>query len=220
MGAQLAVEVADGVLSFRSADGGTLLRFAIDSAHMHAETGLRFEVVGEQHFYGLGEGGQQFDRLGITRRFWNFQANRGQGADIAIPLLVSQAGYALFFANSAAAHLETADVYDGTWIEYKTAAASLDFYVIGGRDLRAVFAGVADLLGHATMPPRWALGYMQSSRHFDSPDEVRELARSFRDKGCAQLPRQGYSMRRADLSLDLRRRQGDEPWCRLPGIRT
>ncbi|HUB49396.1 MAG TPA: TIM-barrel domain-containing protein [Acetobacteraceae bacterium] len=181
--AQLTADAADGTLTFRSADGRALLRFAIDSAAMQDDLGLRFEVVGEQHFYGLGEGGQQFDRLGIARRFWNFQANRGQGADIAIPLLVSQAGYALFFDNSAAAHLETADVYDGTWLEYKTAAAPLDFYVIGGRDLRAVFAGIADLLGHATMPLRWALGYMQSSRHFNSPDEVQALGRTFRDKG-------------------------------------
>jgi alpha-glucosidase (family GH31 glycosyl hydrolase) len=36
-------------------------------------------------------------------------------------------------------------------------------YLIGGSDLRQVLGDVADLLGHATMPPRWALGYMQSS---------------------------------------------------------
>ena len=181
-GAQLTAEAVDGVLTFRRAGRRALLRFAIDTAATQTESGLRFEVVGEQHFYGLGEGGQQFDRLGIARRFWNFQANRGQGADIAIPLLVSHAGYAVFFDNSAVARLETADVYDGTWLEYRTTASAFDFYVIGGPDLRSVFAGVADLLGHATMPPRWALGYMQSSRHFDSAKEVRALGRTFRDK--------------------------------------
>ncbi len=64
-------------------------------------TRLRIGIVGEQHFYGLGESGQQFDRLGATRRLWNSQANHGAGADIAIPLLVSNAGYALFFDNSS-----------------------------------------------------------------------------------------------------------------------
>lgn len=181
----LRAEPGPDTLTFLNADGRALLRFATDSAVPQPDTRLRFEVVGEQHFYGLGEGGQQFDRLGVVRRFWNFQANRGQGADIAIPLLVSQAGYAVFFDNSAAAHLETADVYDGTWLEYHSAAGPLEFYVIGGSDLHEVFRGVADLLGHAAMPPHWALGYMQSSRHFDSADEVRALGRTFRDK---QIP--------------------------------
>jgi alpha-glucosidase (family GH31 glycosyl hydrolase) len=72
-----------------------------------------------------------------------------------------------------------------TWLEYHTAAGSLEFYVVGGSDLHEVFRGVADLLDHAAMPPRRALGYMQSSRHFDSADEVRALGRTFRDK---QIP--------------------------------
>jgi alpha-glucosidase len=178
----ISLQLASGLLTFYNADGRALLRFATDSAMPQPDTRLRFEVVGEQHFYGLGEGGQQFDRLGTVRRFWNFQANRGQGADIAVPLLVSQAGYAVFFDYSGAARLESADVYDGTWLEYHTAPAPLDVYIIGGADLRAVLRGVADLIGRATMPPRWALGYMQSSRHFDSAAEVRALARTFRDK--------------------------------------
>ena len=42
--------------------------------------------------------------------------------------------------------------------------------------------GVADLIGHAPMPPRWALGFMQSSRHFTGPDEVAGLARTILEK--------------------------------------
>ena len=141
IGVQLATA---GMLTFHDGDGRALLRFAIDSAVPRPDMRLRFEVVGEQHFYGLGEGGQQFDRLGTVRRFWNFQANRGQGADIAIPLLVSQAGYAVFFDYSGSAYLETADVYDGTWFEYRAASTPLDFYIIGGTDLRATTAAIND----------------------------------------------------------------------------
>ena len=35
-----------------------------------------FEWVGAQHFYGLGEGGKQFDRLDGTRQLWNSGASR------------------------------------------------------------------------------------------------------------------------------------------------
>jgi len=45
-----------------------------------------------------------------------------------------------------------------------------------------VLGAAADLLGHATMPPRWALGYLQSTRHFDSVAELRALPAKFREK--------------------------------------
>jgi alpha-glucosidase (family GH31 glycosyl hydrolase) len=32
------------------------------------------------------------------------------------------------------------------------------------------------------MPPRWALGYLQSTRHFENTDELRDLPQRFRDK--------------------------------------
>lgn len=176
-------------LTFYSRDGRELLRLAISESEFGARLRLRLGLVGEQHFYGLGEGGQQFDRLGTTRRLWNYQASRAQGADMAIPLLVSQAGYAVFFDSSAAATIEAGDAGDGTWIEYRNEHGDgLDVYFIGGADLRAVMRGVADLLGHATMPPRWALGYLQSSRHFADTQEVRHLAEQFREK---QLPCDG-----------------------------
>ena len=171
-----------GSLLFSNTAGRPLLRLDLASTTLTPTLRLRFEFLGEQHFYGLGEGGPQFDRLGAARRLWNFQSNRGHGADIAVPLLLSQAGYALFFDNSAAARIEPADVYEGFWFDYTAEAGPLDLYLISGSDLRAVIAGVADLLGHAAMPPRWALGYMQSSRHFDGPEEVQALANTLREK--------------------------------------
>lgn len=41
------------------------------------------------------------------------------------------------------------------------------------------------LTGHPIMPPKWAMGYMQSHRSLAGPQEVMEVAQAFRDK---QLP--------------------------------
>src|SRR5205823_7692352 len=65
----------------------------------------RFEPLGEQHFYGLGEGGQQFDRLGSARQLWNSHVGHGPGSDIGVPLLLSSRGYGLFFDNTGDATL-------------------------------------------------------------------------------------------------------------------
>jgi alpha-glucosidase len=176
------VEADPARLTFCDRSGRKLVRLSLDEIELDPRVRLCLEIVGEQHFYGLGEGGQQFDRLGTTRRLWNYQASRGQGADLAVPLVVSQAGYAIFFDNSAAGSIEPADAPDGMRLGYVGESGPLDVYVIGGANLRAVLDGVAHLLGHAAMPPRWALGYLQSSRHFESTDEVRRLADQLREK--------------------------------------
>lgn len=147
-----------------------------------AEGRLRLLLVGEQHFYGLGESGQQFDRLGAARRLWNSQGNHGSGADIAIPLLLSSAGYALFFDNCSRAWITAGDsVGPGAGIEYHAEAPGLDLYVITGRDLREVLERATALLGRPPMPPRWALGFMQSSRFFDDTEELRFTLRRMRE---------------------------------------
>ena len=170
------------VLEFSSPAGAVWLRLALASVDTGHGVRLRFELGGDQHFYGLGEGGQQFDRLGATRRLWNSQANHGPGADVAIPLLLSSAGWGLFFDNSSRAQIVLGDSVGGAGIEYVCEAGPLDLYFLGGGDLRAVLGAAADLLGHATMPPRWALGYLQSTRHFDSAEELRALPKTFREK--------------------------------------
>ncbi len=47
---------------------------------------------------------------------------------------------------------------------------------------------VAELLGRAPLPPRWALGYLQSTRHFQDTAELRQLARILRER---QIPCHG-----------------------------
>jgi len=170
-----------GDLEFRRRDGQPTFRLLLARVETSPRVRLCLKLAGEQHLYGLGHGGQPFDRLGATRRLWNCHVNHGSGSDIALPLIVSTAGFALFFDDPNAGTIFPGDLPDEVWIEFASAGA-LDLYCIGGGDLRAVLKGVADLLGHAPMPPRWALGFMQSSRHFTGPDEVAGLARTIREK--------------------------------------
>ena len=182
--AQPAARLAGQVVEILAAPDRPVLRLPLAALRRHGGgTRLRIAMLGEQHFYGLGESGQQFDRLGATRRLWNSQANHGSGADMAIPLLVSTAGYALFFDNSSEGLVTPGDsVGSSAAIEYRAAEGPVDLYVLTGADLRAVLARAADLLGHAPMPPRWALGFMQSSRHFTDTDDLLSLTRTMRGK--------------------------------------
>ena len=59
---------------------------------------------------------------------------------------------------------------------------ALDVYFLGGEGMRGALDAAAELLGRAPMPPRWSLGYLQSTRHFESADELRRLPAMFREK--------------------------------------
>lgn len=143
---------------------------------------LRFEIVGEQHFYGLGENGPPFDRLGVSRRLWTKHVSFGYGSDISIPLLISLRGYGLFFDNSSAASVDVGRSDGRYWIEYTCEQGRLVVYYIAGAGPREVLQESAALLGRAPMAPRWALGYMQSSRHFSDRDELGRLSETLREK--------------------------------------
>ena len=106
-----------------------LLRLALTGGPDGDGIHIRLHLVGEQHFYGLGQGGG-FDRLGAGRRLWNCHINHANSSDIAIPLLLSSAGYGLFFDNSSLARLEAGDSDSTTWLDYTCEAGALDLYFL------------------------------------------------------------------------------------------
>jgi alpha-glucosidase len=183
-GFQLHLDARPFALELRDQGGARLIRLDLATLQRGADRRLGFEAVGEQHFYGLGHGGGGFDRLGTTRRFWNCHVNHGPGADIAIPLLVSSAGYGLFFDNPALAFLDPGPSGDTICFDYVTPCPAFDVYAFFGGSIAGVLELVAELLGSPPMPPRWALGYLQSTRHFEDRDELRRLLASFADKEC------------------------------------
>jgi alpha-glucosidase len=178
----LGVSADRGKLELRGPGDEPRLALDIAGIETNGRLRFRFEIVGEQHFYGLGQGGLPLDRLGTTRRLWNAHVNHGLGGDIGIPLLLSHLGYGLFFDNPALALIDAGKSNDRICFDYETEAPAFDLYFLGGASLRETVSLSADLLGHAPMPPRWALGYLQSTRHFDGPDEARALATTLRDK--------------------------------------
>jgi alpha-glucosidase len=191
--AHLGIEVEPGPvrLAFLDAAGQWLLREP-EHGGMRRETGAgesmprrvhaSFEFSGEQHFYGLGQGGPALDRLGVTRQLWNSHLGHGPGSDMGVPLLVSNRGYALFFDNTAEASIAVGRSDGGVRIVYTAAGGRLVWYFLIGRDMRGVMSEAAELLGRASLPPRWALGFLQSTRHFDDTTELRRLPRTIREK--------------------------------------
>ena len=168
-------------LELCDADGVAWLRVELPAGVDGPTNRMRLHLVGEQHFYGMGQGGS-FDRLAAGRRLWNCHVNHASGSDTAIPLLVSTAGHGLFFDNSSLSRVEAGDSDSTTWLDYAWDEGALDVYFLAGEGMRGALDAAGDLLGRAPMPPRWSLGYLQSTRHFESADELARLPATFRDK--------------------------------------
>ena len=73
--------------------------------------------------------------------------------------------------------------------------------------MRGALDAAADLLGRAPMPPRWSLGYLQSTRHFDERGRIAAPA--------GDVPGKASSVRCAHPALELRRGDGLEPGRRV-----
>jgi alpha-glucosidase (family GH31 glycosyl hydrolase) len=186
----LRIELAPdaGAVTLLDGSGAWLLRevAAGQAAATPAPSGgaveAHFAFAGEQHFYGLGQGGGGLDRLGVTRQLWNSHLGHGPGSDMGVPLLLSHRGYALFFDNTSAAAVSVGRSDGGVRIRYTAEVGPIVWYALVGPDLRGVLREVAELLGRAPLPPRWALGFLQSTRHFHDTAELRALPRTLREK--------------------------------------
>jgi alpha-glucosidase/alpha-D-xyloside xylohydrolase len=133
---------------------------------------------------GMGEGAHQFDRRGVTysmRDGWGGWNRPILGSWIAVPFLIGTDGWA-FFVHHPWGQFDLR----GRQGQFKPAATPrdvpLELYVIAWDRPADVLKEHRRLTGATPLPPRWALGFMQSHRTLAGPDEVLEVARTFRDK--------------------------------------
>lgn len=151
---------------------------------------------------GLGEGAKQFDRRGagydMMRDGWDGWTmgvprpvgrraesaggdRRTNGSWIAIPFVIGTDGWAIF-VHQPEVQINLAETGSSFKVAEGKADGTLDFFVIAPASPADVLGEYDRLTGTPVMPPRWALGYMQSHRTLAGPDEVLGIARTFREK--------------------------------------
>jgi alpha-glucosidase (family GH31 glycosyl hydrolase) len=140
--------------------------------------------VGDGPLLGLGEGGQQFDRRGGDYPEENGQQTlnlRILGARVAAPFLIGTKGWAMFL-NTPRGEVDLRDERGIVRPERGATPGLADFFVIDARQPAVAMQEFVRLVGRPALPPRWALGYMQSHRTLASTEEMLEIADTFRAK--------------------------------------
>jgi len=134
---------------------------------------VRFDWQKDESLYGLGQHVEDYLDLRGKEQFLT-QHN----LKIAVPVLVSTAGYGLLFDAGSAMRF---DDRDGAGLFEIEAAKELDYYFLKGPRLDDVVARYRKLTGECPMLPRYAFGYVQSKERYRSSDEILATLKRYRD---------------------------------------
>ena len=145
---------------------------------------VRFRLAPGERLYGTGSRALPVDRRGYRLELYN-QAHYGSqnnepNLNIALPTVLSSRGYMLFFDNHAPGYLDLGKA-DENVLEYGGEGLSaLSYFVITGRDQAEILNRYTALTGRQPLPPRWALGLVQSRFGYKSEAEMQQVVRRMR----------------------------------------
>ncbi len=141
------------------------------------------------HYFGCGERTGQFDKTGSHQIFWNIDPPPGHTAlqnnlYVSIPFTIVIAdgqAWGLFLDSTTRVEFDLAREHpDCSW--FGTSNGNLVYYVFCGPTIQDVLARYTELTGHTPLPPLWSLGNGQSRFSYETADEVRTIARTFRER--------------------------------------
>ncbi len=147
--------------------------------------------TGHGPLYGLGGGGTTFDRRGTYDEMQEgVFPNELQlfGSRMPVPFLIGTEGWALFFHLPYKAALDLRSGTNGFLIPRaapRTAeegALPIDLFITLSRSPEVIMSEYTSLIGKTPLPPKWALGYMQSHRTLQNADSLISEVKTFRDK--------------------------------------
>jgi alpha-glucosidase len=142
-----------------------------------------------ERFFGCGERTAGLEKTGSEQVFWNVDPPMGHTADLhnlytSIPFVVCMQGgraHGLFVDNPGRQEWDLAKA-DPSCAVFDAARGDLVVYVFAGPTPRALLERYTELTGRIALPPLWALGNQQSRWSYMTADEVREIARGFRER--------------------------------------
>lgn len=166
---------------------------SVDLANPSATLGTPVRVYKQhapnEHYFGCGERTGGLDKTESHQIFWNIDPPPGHTAFqnnlyVSIPftlVLADGLSWGLFLDSTSRVEFDLAheDPHQ-SW--FGVANGDLVYYVFCGPTPQDVVARYTDLTGHTPLPPLWALGNGQSRFSYETADEVRSIARSFRER--------------------------------------
>lgn len=147
--------------------------------------GMVFETTAP--VFGLGQGGPQYDRRGHLHRLrdgWGAYERPTHGSRVASPLLIGVDGWSLFVHQP----IHAGNAFDlradrGVFLPADSVRREpLSVLLTAWEEPAQALSELALIAGRAPLPPMWALGYMQSHRTLEGPEQMLRVAETFRER--------------------------------------
>jgi len=174
-----------------------------------AERWAVFSLAPDDHLYGTGERGTSLDKRGQAFDSYNTQIGGYTSPlptmNINVPFLASTKGYAIYFENSYRGRFDLG-ASDPTRFVYRADGGELSYYLIAAPRIPDQLERYTWLTGRQPLPPRWALGFIQSKYGYHSETEARALVQTMRQKqiSCDAIVLDLYWFSQmGDISWDL-----------------
>ena len=135
----------------------------------------RFSPGATEGLYGLGQHQNGvFNYRGTVIRLAQ------NNTDIAIPLLLSNRGYGIFWNTASDSYFDNRFATELSLTA--NAADAIDYYFIYGPEVDQVVHQYRDLTGHAPLFGKWAYGFVQSKDRYKSAKELLDVAAEYRSQ--------------------------------------
>jgi alpha-glucosidase (family GH31 glycosyl hydrolase) len=145
-----------------------------------------FELPPDLHLYGTGERGIGIDLRGYGFSTYNSQVYGYSGPvatmSINIPLLTTSSAYALYFESPVPANMDLGAT-DPSSFYYHIDGGELSYFFMIGTDVPAQIERYTWLTGRQPLPPKWALGYLQSKFGYRHRTDAEDMIQTMRSKG-------------------------------------
>jgi alpha-D-xyloside xylohydrolase len=141
-------------------------------------SGQQFELAPDESIYGLGQhpDGTEMDYVGSSIQLLQ------ENTRVAIPVLLSSKGYALFWDNPAITNVDVgkSDPHTVQWLS--EAGSGVDYYFLAGPEPDHAIAEYRWLTGNAPLFPLWTWGFWQSRERYKSQEEILGIAAEYRKR--------------------------------------
>lgn len=121
--------------------------------------------------YGLGERFTPFVKNGQTIDLWN--EDGGTSSELAyknIPFYITNKNYGVFVNHPEKVSFEVASEQVER-VQFSVAGEKLEYFIIGGENMREVIQNYTTLSGKPTLPPSWSFGLWLTTSFTTSYDE-------------------------------------------------
>lgn len=144
------------------------------------------QMLGGEHFFGLGDKTGAFDRGGQAYTLWNTDVGPQESVDPlykSIPFFLAIHGaqsYGIFLDNTWRTWFDFGKSVRDAYA-FGAEGGPLDYYFIYGPSPKQVVENYAFLTGKPPLPPLWALGFQQSRYSYFPESQLREVATRLRN---------------------------------------